>query len=183
MIETERLRLRPWRPEDRPAFDAMVNTEPMMRYLGGIQPPEKIDAMFERRLNDHARFGHCYWATELRDTGQLIGSCGIRIASDYPPGAQVAGMPEIGWRIAEPHWGRGYAREAIEASIAWGWAHLAAPAIGAWTTIENEASWGLMKRLGMTRRPDLDFHHQGYPPGDPAGAQIVYILARPGTTD
>lgn len=179
MIETARLRLRPWTPEDRRAFDAIINTEAMMQHLGGLQSLASLDAMFERRLNDHASVGHCYWATELLDTGQLIGSCGIRIASDSPPDARVTGMPEIGWRIAEAHWGRGYAREAAEASIAWGWAHLGAPAIGSWTTIENRTSWGLMERLGMTRRPDLDFHHQGYPPGDPVGAQIVYLLERP----
>ena len=179
MIETARLRLRPWVPEDRPAFDALVNTQAMMRHLGGVQPRATLDTMFARRLNDHARFGHCYWATELRDTGELIGSCGIRIASDYPPGAQVAGMPEIGWRVSEAHWGWGYAREAAEASIAWGWRNLDAPTIGAWTTIGNKASWGLMERLGMIRRPDLDFHHQSYPPGDPVGAQIVYTLERP----
>jgi len=179
MIETARLRLRPWTVADRPAFDAAFNTEPMMRHLGGIRSPEKMDAMFERRLSDQARFGHSYWAAQLRDTGELVGSVGIRIASDYGPEAPVAGMPEIGWRIAEPHWGRGYAREAAEASIAWGWANLDAPAIGAWTTQPNRQSWGLMERLGMTRRADLDFRHHGYPAGDPVGAMIVYLLERP----
>ena len=88
-------------------------------------------------------------------------------------------MPEIGWRIAEAHWGKGYAREAAAASIAWGWAHLDAPAIGAWTTIANDRSWGLMERLGMRRRPDLDFHLRAHAPDDPVGAMIVYILERP----
>ncbi len=178
MIETPRLRLRPWTAADRAAFGALLNTDAMMLHLGGLQSTATVDAMFERRLNDHSRFGHCYWATELRDTGALVGSCGIRIASDCPGDAAVAGMPEIGWRIGVAYWGLGYAREAAQASIAWGWAHLDAPAIGSWTTIENRASWGLMERLGMVRRPDLDFHHQGYLPGDPVGAQIVYILER-----
>lgn len=178
MIETERLRLRPWRAEDRPAFEALVNTPAMMAKLGGVRPAAGIDAMFTRRLDDQARYGHCYWAVELRGADALIGSCGIRIAHNYGS-APVAGMPEIGWRIAEAQWGKGLAREAAEASIDWGWTNLDAPAIGAWTTIGNARSWGLMERLGMVRRPDLDFRHHDHAPDDPAGAMIVYLLERP----
>lgn len=179
MIETERLRLRPWDPQDRVAFEALVNTPRMMARLGGLKSPAEIDAMFARRLEDQALHGFCYWAAELRQGGELVGSCGIRIASNYGPEVPVAGMPEIGWRVADAHWGKGYAREAAEASLAWAWGNLDAPAIGAWTTIANTRSWGLMERLGMARRADLDFHHRGYPAGDPLGAMIVYLLERP----
>ncbi|MEP9360622.1 GNAT family N-acetyltransferase [Sphingomonas sp. KR3-1] len=178
MIETARLRLRPWQREDRPAFERF-NTEAMMRYLGGVHAPARVDAMFERRLADQARDGHCYWAVEHKDSGALVATCGIRIASNYPAEVPVAGMHEIGWRVAEAHWGKGYAREAAEASIAWAWTNLDAPAIGAWTTQLNVPSWRLMERLGMARRPDLDFHHQDHPPGAPLGAMIVYALERP----
>jgi len=179
MIETARLRLRPWAQEDRAPFEALVNTPAMMARLGGLRDAAGIDAMFEKRVNDQARHGCTYWATELRDTGDLIGSCGIRIASNYGDDLPISNMPEIGWRVSEAHWGKGYAREAAEASIAWGWANLDAPAIGAWTTIENDRSWGLMERLGMSRRPDLDFRLLGYPDDDPVGAMIVYLLERP----
>nr|WP_218942936.1 GNAT family N-acetyltransferase [Sphingomonas sp. R-74633] len=171
--------MRPWAACDRTAFDSLFNTRLMMAHLGGIRSLEKMAAMFERRLHDQEHYGHCYWAAELRDTGELVGSCGIRIAHDYGAHAAVAGMPEIGWRVSEKHWGKGYAREAAEASIAWGWANLDASAIGAWTTQPNSRSWGLMERLGMTRRADLDFHHYGYPSEDPTGAMIVYLLDRP----
>lgn len=179
MIETARLRLRPWVREDRAAFELLVNTPAMMARLGGLKTSAGIDEMFEKRLNDQAQHGCTYWATEHKDSGALIGSCGIRIASNYGPDAPVANMPEIGWRVGEAHWGKGYAREAAEASIAWGWANLETPAIGAWTTIGNDRSWGLMERLGMQRRPDLDFRLHGYPAEDPVGAMIVYLLERP----
>jgi RimJ/RimL family protein N-acetyltransferase len=178
VIETHRLILRPWTLADRPALEVLVNTPAMTVHLGGVRPPTEIDSMLERRLSDQMRHGHCYWAAELRDDGTLIGSCGIRIADDYP-GTPVAGMPEIGWRIGHLHWGKGFAREAAEASLAWGWANLVADTIGAWTTAPNVASWGLMRRLGMTRRADLDFHHPRYPADDPTGAMVVYLLERP----
>jgi RimJ/RimL family protein N-acetyltransferase len=178
MIETERLVLRPWTAADRPVLGALVNTPAMTAHLGGVRSEAEIDAMLERRMCDQARHGHCYWAAELRDGGALIGSCGIRKADDYP-GAPVEGMPEIGWRVGELYWGQGFAREAAEASIAWGWAHLATDSIGAWTTAPNQASWGLMRRLGMERRADLDFHHPRYAVDDRTGAMVVYLLERP----
>ncbi|MBU3076817.1 GNAT family N-acetyltransferase [Sphingomonas quercus] len=178
MIDTERLLLRPWREEDRPAFEALASTPGMTARVGGLRNRAQIDAMFARRLEDQARFGHCYWAMELRGTGKLVGSCGIRIAGNYGY-APVAGLAEIGWRVAERYWGRGLAREAAMASIDWGWANLDAPVIGAWTTIGNKRSWGLMERLGMKRRADMDFRHADYGPDDPAGAMIVYLIERP----
>jgi RimJ/RimL family protein N-acetyltransferase len=178
VIETERLILRPWTLADRPALEALVNTPAMTAHLGGVRPPAEIDAMLDRRMRDQQRHGHCYWAAELRAGGALIGSCGIRMADDYP-GTPVEGIPEIGWRIGEQYWGQGFAREAAEASVAWGWANLSADTIGAWTTAPNTASWGLMARLGMARRADLDFHHPRYAADDPVGAMVVYLLERP----
>ena len=97
----------------------------------------------------------------------------MRIARNYPD-TPVAGMHEAGWRIAETHWGRGYAREAAEASLAWAWANTDATTVAAWTSADNVASWKLMERLGMTRRPDLDFDHP-----DGSGPLLVYAIGRP----
>jgi RimJ/RimL family protein N-acetyltransferase len=43
----------------------------------------------------------------------------------------------------------------------------------------NEASWGLMERLGMTRRPDLDFAHPQFAPDHPLCQHITYAIERP----
>src|SRR3546814_17049402 len=75
----------------------------------------------------------------------------------------MATWVEIGWRVRSDAWGAGYAREAAEASIAWGWANLACDAIHAITTVANVRSRGLMERLGMKRLPDLDFDHPAVP--------------------
>ncbi|MDF0487168.1 GNAT family N-acetyltransferase [Sphingomonas sp. H39-1-10] len=173
MIETARLRLRPCRAADKAAFATILNTPAMMAHLGGVKTQAEIDALIDKRLADQARHGFSYWAVEERDGGALVGTCGVRIASNYPD-APVYGMHEAGWRIADSHWGRGYAREAAEASIAWAWANTDAPEIGAWTTIGNVASWRLMERLGMTRRPDLDFRRAGA-----SEDAIVYAIRRP----
>jgi RimJ/RimL family protein N-acetyltransferase len=173
MIETARLVLRPWRPDDRAAFDALFNTSAMMARLGGCKPPEAMAEIFARRLNDYARHGLCYWAVIDRHEGVLVGSCGVRVADNYP-GTPVADQYEAGWRIGEAYWRRGYALEAAVASIAWLWAKRPARAVFAWTTAANHASLGVMRALGMDRRPALDFIRPGS--GD---ACLVHGMARP----
>jgi RimJ/RimL family protein N-acetyltransferase len=178
VIETARLVLRPCREADKPAFAAILNTPAMMAELGGVRSREAVEALVDKRIADQARHGFSYWAVELGGTGELVGTCGVRIASNYP-GTPVEGMHEIGWRIAEAYWGRGFATEAARASLAWAWAHTAAETIGAWTTAANRRSRRVMERLGMVRTPRLDFIRPGHADDDPLGAMRVYTLARP----
>lgn len=177
MIETARLRLRPWREADKPGFHALVNTPAMMAHFGGPRPQAKHDAILDAQMAQQARYGHCMWAVEIAATGELAGVCGLRIGGH--PNTPVPEELEIGWRIGEAWWGQGIAREAAEASLAWGWANTDRPRIAAWTVIGNTRSWGLMERLGMRRRADLDFRHPDFAEGDPFGAMIVYAIDRP----
>jgi RimJ/RimL family protein N-acetyltransferase len=177
VIETARLRLRPWREADKPAFHRLVNTPAMTAYFGGPTDQARHDRILDQQIAQQARFGHCMWAVELRDTGVLAGICGLRIGGH--PGTPVPEELEIGWRIGEAFWRRGIAREAARASLAWGWANTARPRIAAWTSAANLPSRALMAALGMTARPELDFHHPDYAPSDPAGAMLVHAIDRP----
>jgi RimJ/RimL family protein N-acetyltransferase len=88
-------------------------------------------------------------------------------------------MHEMGWRIAETHWRRGYATEAARATLDWAWATLPVETIAAWTTAANRGSWRVMERLGMARTRALDFTRPGHAPDDPLGAMRVYTIGRP----
>ncbi len=176
MIETDRLILRPWREADRAAFVRIINTPAMMADFGGVRTAEQMDQLFDKRVDDQARHGHCFWAVELSGAETLVGSCGVRVAHDYPD-TPVAGMRELGWRIAEAHWRRGYAREAAQAAIGWTWANTDAARLAAWTTPDNYRSWGLMERLGMQRRADLAFIDRDG--SNPDVELVVYSLERP----
>jgi RimJ/RimL family protein N-acetyltransferase len=178
VIETDRLILRPWREDDKPAFVAIVNTPAMMLHFGGVRPPDQIEALVDRQMEKQAADGHCMWAVETKSDGELAGICGLRLGGHA--GTPVNGVYELGWRIAEKHWGQGIAREAAEASRDWGWANTAAESIAAWTNPDNAPSWGLMLRIGMTRRAELDFRHPLYRDSDdPIGDMIVYAVDRP----
>ena len=177
MIETPRLTLRPWREADKPVFEAIINTPAMMEHFGGVWPVGDHDTLIEAQMASQVADGFSMWAVDWCETGELIGICGLRRA--HHPDTPVTGDLEIGWRIAEPFWGKGIAREAAVASMDWGWSNTDYPRIVAYTTDSNERSRGLMKRLGMERRADLDFRHPKFALDDPLGAMIVYAIDRP----
>lgn len=177
MIKTRRLRLRPWRAADKPAFAAATNTEAVMRHLGGVMSREAIDMVIDGQMARQAEQGMCFWAVETLAGNRLIGFCGLRFAGH--PGTGVSDELEIGWRLAEAEWGKGYAREAAAACIDWGWENTQRDRIAAWTVPANTASWGLMVRLGMVHRPDLDFDHPRFPEGHPLSRHVVYVIKRP----
>ena len=156
MIETERLRLRRWEDRDRAPFHAMCNDPRVMQFLGPPLTRAQSDAAIDRQNGFLDSHGYCFWAVERRADGMLLGFCGLKPGAEATP---IEGEVEIGWRLAAEYWSRGYAREAAEASLAWGWANLDVPAIAAITTVGNARSWGLMERLGMVRAPQDDFDH------------------------
>jgi RimJ/RimL family protein N-acetyltransferase len=83
---------------------------------------------------------------------------------------------EIGWRLREDAWGKGYAKEAAIASLDLAFSRFGAPHVVAITALGNEPSQGLMKRLGMVRRKELDFTDQRFPPDSEVNPQIVYRI-------
>ena len=176
MIETDRLILREWRPDDRAAYLATCNTPAVTRFLGGPQEDGAIDAAIARIAASAAENGFCFWAVERRADCALLGYCGLKRATI--DGTPVDGEIEIGWRLREEAWGHGFAREAAAASLAWGWANLDAPRIVAITVPANRPSWRLMERIGMARRPDLDFAHPAFAPDHPLRAHIAYAIER-----
>lgn len=177
-IETPRLILRDWRDEDYEPFFRHTNTPNVMRWLGPLLDEEAQARMRERLGSYNAKYGHNFWVIERKHdgghlAGELLGFCGLKRANQE--GAPIGDF-EIGWRMREDAWGRGYAREAAEASLRAGFEQFDAPHIIALTVDGNTPSWGLMKRLGMRRRNDLDFYSTDFE--TEGGTIIAYSITR-----
>ncbi|RKF19070.1 N-acetyltransferase [Altericroceibacterium spongiae] len=176
-LETERLVLRDWREEDWVPFYRHTNTPEVMRWLGGAMDAEKCAAQRARLESYRADHGFTFWAVERKAdggdlAGELLGFCGMKRSNQE--GAPLGDM-EIGWRFREDSWGKGYAREAAQACMDAGFKRFGAPHIVALTVAGNKGSWGLMKRLGMIRREDLDFPSEDF---ETHGTIIVYSITR-----
>jgi RimJ/RimL family protein N-acetyltransferase len=174
-IETERLTLREWRDEDRLPFHAMCCDPRVMATLGPLMSRAESDAMIDRVQMRQESHGHSFWAVERREDGAFLGWCGIVIALSELP---IAGLPEIGWRLAHDVWGQGYAREGAVASLDWAFGANNMENVWAITSVGNSASWGLMERLGMKRHHDMDFEHPNVADGSPLKSHITYSIGR-----
>jgi RimJ/RimL family protein N-acetyltransferase len=172
-LETERLILRDWREADWPEFWRVTNTPAVMRWLGGVASEEGRAAARARLESYQWEHGHTFWVVERREDGALLGFCGLKRSNQA---GGPLGMMEVGWRLREDAWGRGYAREAAAATLDLAFDRFGADEVIALTVRGNAASWGLMLRLGMVRRPDLDFDSPDFDPADPV--IIVHAITR-----
>jgi RimJ/RimL family protein N-acetyltransferase len=174
VIETARLLIRDWREADLDPFVRRTNTPGVMRWLGGVQDPDALKARWrERVMAWQETRGFTFWAVERKADDELLGFCGLKIA-DAPGGGSIAGLHEIGWRLREEAWGQGYAKEAASACLDFAFERLAAPKVVAITVPGNAASQGLMLRLGMRRREDLDYRDPRF--DDALNPTIVYEM-------
>lgn len=175
-VETERLRLRTWSEADKAEFVRVTNTPAVMRWLGGVQDQQSMAAGFERIDGYHRDFGHTLWVVERKLDDALLGFCGLKRVNS--PGASCPGDFEIGWRLREDAWGQGFAKEAAIASLDLAFGRFGAPHVVALTVDGNADSQGLMKRLGMRRRADLDFEDSRF--GPELNPSIVYCIGATG---
>jgi RimJ/RimL family protein N-acetyltransferase len=172
VIQTERLLLRNWRDGDAALLHEHCNTPEVMRWLGGVRTPEFMDEVAAKLTSWQEKYGHTFWVVERKEDGAFLGFCGLKIADGIQ--STVLAEIEIGWRLRRDAWGKGYAKEAATASLDHAFETLDAPRVVALTVIGNEMSWGLMKRLGMTLRPDLEYIDLAWP--ESMNPTIVYVI-------
>jgi RimJ/RimL family protein N-acetyltransferase len=174
-LETERLILRGWKEGDLLPFYAMCTDPQVMEHLGPSMAVQEVRDVIGRQQALQETLGHCFWALERKDDGLFIGFCGIKLG---PKNTPIEEKPEIGWRLSSDCWGQGYAREAAQASVSWGFANLTDDRIWAITTPGNERSWGLMLRLGMVEHPELGFDHPDVPETSILKRHVTWSIGR-----
>jgi len=154
---TERLILREFDANDWPAVWAYQSDPRYLRYYRWTErTPEEVREfvdMFVAQQYERPRIKF-QLAIVLRSNQQLIGSCGIRMAS---PGAYEA---DIGYELAPQHWGRGYATEAACAIVRFGFTKLRLHRIGAHCIAENLGSIRVFEKVRM--RPEGRLREKEY---------------------
>ena len=139
-LETERLRLRPWRDGDAAHLDRLYANADFMRYLG----PRTDGAVAIGRYRAHwAEHGFGIWAAEERGSGAFVGRIGVQFHRLWPHD------PEVGWALDPSFWGRGYATEGGEASLRHAFDTLGCDRVVSIVLPENAASIRVMDRLGI----------------------------------
>lgn len=144
ILETERLLLRRLRREDAEALYAIASIPEVSRYLMWDRHPSvrytKHYLKDLQRLYDDLEYFE--WGVLTRE-GDLIGTCGFT-KFDY-----TANRGEIGYSFRPDVWGRGYATEAAQAAIGFGFHELGLSSVYACFALENAASIRVLTKCGM----------------------------------
>ncbi|MFC0589783.1 GNAT family N-acetyltransferase [Novosphingobium aquiterrae] len=176
MIESARLVLRPPQHSDLPFILAEINTPGMMRYLGGkVRDADEVATGLTADIAAFAAGTWRRWTVFRRDDDCPIGRVGLFVVQTEAAPAVLLGQHEIGWMLAQDHQGQGYATEAAQAVLGYGFAQLAFPSIHAQTSDSNTESTRMMARLGFSRAQELDYVDPAYPAAD--NPTTVYRLA------
>ena len=171
IIETARLRLRPWRDADLEPFAALNANPRVMEFFPSLLSREQSDAVATRIRNHFVQHGFGLWAVEVPELAPFIGFVGLAVPSFE---AHFTPCVEIGWRLACEHWGRGYATESAAAALEFGFSELGLDEIVSFTTRTNQRSMRVMERIGMTRRPEDDFDHPALAEDHPLRRHVLY---------
>lgn len=171
-FRTDRLILRNWTEGDRALFRFINADDEVMAFFPFRRTEAEADALMDRLADEIAGNGFGFAAIELSETGETAGFAGLSRTGDVPH--LSGGAMEIGWRLAPRFWGRGIATEAARAWLARGFGELGFDRIVSFAVAGNHRSTAVMRRLGMTRRPEYDFDHPKVPDTHPELKRHVF---------
>ena len=129
LLETKRLLLREMNPEDFDAlFRVLGDPETMWHYPYTFDGRHVRD-WIERNMNRYRKDGFGLWAVCLKDTGEMIGDCGLTLQN-----INGETLPEIGFHIRRDCQRKGYAKEAARAARNWAFRNTDYPALYSYGT-------------------------------------------------
>lgn len=113
-LETDRLILREMNENDYDALYAILADSDIMQHYPYTFDEARVKKWISRNMERYKIFGFGLWAVCLKETGDMIGDCGLTM--------QMIGdviKPEIGYHIRKDHQRKGYAKEAATAVRDW----------------------------------------------------------------
>jgi RimJ/RimL family protein N-acetyltransferase len=165
-IETDRLLLRSFGPDDVDEMLDVYGDADVMRFIpGGVLDARATARMLAAYASAQATRGYAVWGIVLKSTGRLIGDAGFNVFAE-------TGEPELGYSLARATWGNGYASEAARGCLDAAFAHLGCARVVALVDVDNAASHQVATRIGMQRLETIQAHGRPH---------VLYATAREAT--
>jgi len=173
VIETARLILRQWQTEDYASFAQMSTNPQVMQYFPKLLNRTESDAFIDKVKAIIELKGWGFWAVELKETQQFIGFVGLH---DQPTQFSFSPCVEIGWRLDQAFWGKGYASEAANAALAFAFDQLKLEKVVSFTTLDNKKSQKVMEKIKM--RKITEFQHPALDLNHPLSWHVLYEISK-----
>ncbi len=149
-LETERLLLRGWLPQDAEAYARMNRDPAVRRFMWPARVLSESEAYGEvgALLDQWKRLGFGHWAVVEKETGETIGRTGAKQHPDWPLGPDNC---EVGWLYARDAWGKGYATEGAVAAVRFLFEEVGREEVISIADRDHRASHRVMERVGLAR--------------------------------
>jgi len=156
-LETERLYMRPFEASDADGLFELDSNPNVHRYLGNrpiISPSQCFD-IINLIQRQYEAYGIGRYAVLLKDTDTFIGWAGLKFIDEPKNG--LTGFHDIGYRLQEAHWGKGYASEAAFAWRDHAFDTMEIPILYASAHIDNNGSNIILQKIGMQMTGQYDY--------------------------
>lgn len=154
LFTSERLGFRNWQSNDLTAFANLNADLEVMEHFPRPLTTQETSDYIDRLQKHFNKYGYNYFATEILESGDLIGFIGLAY-QDYV--TEFSPAVDIGWRLKKSAWGQGFASEGAKRCLEYGFTTLDLDSIIATCTKNNARSENVMKKLGMKKI--ADFNH------------------------
>jgi RimJ/RimL family protein N-acetyltransferase len=169
IARTQHLVLRHLHTGDGDAMDRIFGDSDVMRFGDGTKTPEQVRLWINRWIDDlYPRWGFGMWALVRQCDERTIGYCGLSRFPDRVGPTET----EIGFRLARPFWGQGFASEAVAAVRDHAWTALKLPKLVAFIDPANVASIRVIEKAGFGYERDAMLEDYDHP-------DLVYSVIRP----
>lgn len=151
VVETNRLILRPFTPEDVEAAYEMNLDEAVSRYTGDggvVSKAEVRRRITEDIIGDYHRTGYGRLAVIEKSSQAFMGFAGLKYLEDLKE-------TDLGYRLMSRYWGHGYATEAARACLETGFTQLGLSRIIALVLPENRSSIRVLDKLGFVKQGEV----------------------------
>lgn len=165
MIETKRLLLRDMTYDDfDPLYEIFSDAETMAHYPAPFDS-EKVRNWIKWNIDNYAKYGFGLWAVILKETGKVIGDCGLTLQN-------IDGelLPEIGYHIHKKYQRRGYGSEAARAVRDYAFENTDYDCIYSYMKYTNVASYSTAVANGMKKVKEY--------PDEKNGISYAYAITR-----
>lgn len=144
IIETSRLVLRPFTEGDVDSFHDILCEPGMLRYFPRTEPPprDQVEAWVDKVLSHWEERGYGLWAVEPKSQRVLVGRCGLQYLPDTDE-IEADGL------LSTPFWNKGYATEAADAALGYGFNNPELVSVVGIVHPDNAASRRVLEKIGM----------------------------------
>lgn len=145
-IETKRLLLREMNQQDFSALFNIFSDPETMKHYPAPFDKKRVKDWIEWNIQNYRNYGFGLWSVVLKETGQVIGDCGITIQN-------INGdlLPEIGYHVHKNYWKRGYGSEAAKAVRDYAFQNTDYEILYSYVKYTNLASFSTAQKIGMKK--------------------------------